>query len=453
VEGARLASKMAICDWNNFDTDRVRLIDSIRAGRANVAPFVLLAVDSLPQDQLQCAKVWAKQVFPNGCEPQWRGEVYKHERIRVGYVSADFHRHATAYLMAGLFECHDRRKFEVTAFSFGADDGSEMRHRLEHAFEHFIDVRSMGDEELARKMRSLEIEILVDLKGITQDARTGIFVRRPAPIQVNYLGYPGTMASKHFDYIIGDGRIIGEGDREHYSEKVVTLPFSYQANDDKRVISDNAVSRSESGLPDQSFVYCCFNQAYKITSSIFDCWMSILREVDGSVLWLFEGHPAAKRNLCTEAEKRGIDSGRLIFAGGVPPAEHLARHRLADLFLDTLPYNAHTTSSDALWTGLPVVTLTGETFASRVGASLLTAIGLPELITSTHEEYTALAVALGKDRERLAEIKERLALNRLTMPLFNTALFTKHLEAAYQVMSDRYRAVLPPDHFAIDATL
>lgn len=453
LEGARLASKMAICDWNKFDADRMHLIGSIQAGRVSAAPFILLAIESSPMDQLQCGKVWAERVFPNSGELLWRGDVYKNERIRVGYVSADFHQHATAYLMAGLFESHDRNKFEVTGFSFGVDDHSEMRQRLKHAFDHFIDVRSIGDEEVARTIRSREIEILVDLKGITQDARAGIFVRRPAPIQVNYLGYPGTIASEHFDYVIGDGRIIQEGDRAYYSEKVVTLPFSYQANDDKRVISDKALSKAECGLPDDSFVYCCFNQAYKIAPEIFDCWMSILREVDGSVLWLFENNAAASKNLRKEAEKRGIESRRLIFATGMPPAEHLARHRQADLFLDTLPYNAHTTASDALWAGLPVLTLAGETFASRVGASLLAAVGLPELITSTREEYVALAIALAKNRERLAAIKARLVANRLTMPLFNTAMFAKHLEAAYEMMSDRYRRGLPPDHLAIGATL
>ena len=297
--------------------------------------------------------------------------------------------------------------------------------------------------------RSLEIDIGVDLKGFTEDARTNIFAMRAAPIQVNYLGYPGTMGADYIDYLIADSTVIPASYRPHYTEKIVYLPNSYQPNDRKRQISDKMFTRSELGLPQEGFVFCCFNNNYKITPDVFDSWMRILEHVEGSVLWLLEDNEIAARNLKKEASVRGIDPDRLVFAPRMALPDHLARHRMADLFLDTLPYNAHTTASDALWAGLPVLTQIGETFAGRVAASLLNAMHLPELITTARDAYEALAVELATNPAKLASIKRKLTDHRLTTPLFDTELFTKHIEAAYTTMYERYHADLPPDHIYV----
>ena len=324
-----------------------------------------------------------------------------------------------------------------------------MRKRVSAAFDQFIDVRNKSDKDIALLSRNLGIDVAVDLKGFTQDQRPGIFSYRAAPLQVNYLGYPGTMGAKYIDYLIADETLIPEASRQHYSEKIIHLPNSYQVNDRKRAIADKMFSREELGLPSTGFVFCCFNNSYKITPAIFDGWMRILKQVEGSVLWLLEVNSTAVRNLRHEAEARGINAARLIFAKRMPLAEHLARHRAADLFVDTLPYNAHTTASDALWAGLPVLTCMGEAFASRVAASLLNAIHLPELITTTQEQYEARAVELATHPERLQQIKQKLERNRLTTPLFDTKLFTRHIEAAFTRMYERYQAGLPPEHIHV----
>jgi protein O-GlcNAc transferase len=446
AEGSRLHTKMHLCDWSNFDTEGIHLISSVRNGKVNTVPFPFLAIPSSPEDQLQCAKLWIAEKCPPSQKPIWRGEQYRHDRIRIAYVSADFQQHATSYLMAGMFECHDRSRFEITAISIGPNDSSEMRQRLEYSFDHFIYVTPLSDEEIASRIRETEIDILIDLKGFTQDSRTNVFALRPAPIQVNYLGYPGTMGASYIDYIIADQTVIPDEFRKFYSEKIAVLPNTYQVNDRMRVISDKVFNRSDAGLPSQGFVFCCFNNAYKITPHVFDRWMRILKQVEGSVLWLLEVNASAASNLKKEAVARGISSERLVFAKRMPLPEHLARHKLADLFLDTLPCNAHTTASDALWAGLPVLTCLGETFAGRVAASLLNAIHLPELITTTLEAYEQTAIDLATHPEKLAAIKHKLAENRLTAPLFDTQLFTKHIEAAYTAMYERYQARLAPDH-------
>jgi predicted O-linked N-acetylglucosamine transferase (SPINDLY family) len=366
--------------------------------------------------------------------------------VRVGYFSADFYNHATSWLIAGLFEKHDRSRVESIAFSFGGARTDEMVTRLTAGVDRFIDVRTSSDLDVASLARSLEIDIAIDLKGFTTESRTGIFAARAAPIQVNYLGYPGTMASEYIDYLIADQIVVPVDDRGHYSEKIVYLPDSYQVNDSRRVISDRVFDRAECGLPPQGMVYCCFNNNYKIMAETFESWTNILRHVDGSVLWLFADNPRAASNLKTEAEARGVSAERLVFAERMPLPDHLGRHRVADLFLDTAPYNAHTTASDALWAGLPVLTRAGETFAGRVAASLLNAIGLPELITASARAYEALAIDLGRRPERLASLKRKLARNRLTAPLFDTERFARHMEAAYAAMYDRDQAGLPPDH-------
>ncbi len=432
LEGSRLHTKMNLCNWENFESDCNHLIGSVRDDKQN-DPFAFLGINSSTEDQYNCARLWISKQHPPANQPLWKGEIYKHDKIRIGYVSTDLRQHPVANLLAGVFECHNRSQFELTAFSIGPNDDSEMRQRLEGSFDKFVDATALNSADIAKKIREAEIDILIDLNGFTQQARTEVFARRPVPIQVNYLGYPGTMGASYIDYIIGDPILIPASQQNSYMEKVVYLPHSYLPHDDRsRIISDQAFERSEFGLPEQSFVFCCFNNAYKLNPNIFRLWMKLLKAVEGSVLWLSENNATAAGNLRNEAIDAGVNPERLVFAKRLPSsADHLARHRLADLFLDTLPYNAHTTASDALWAGLPVLTQIGSTFAGRVAASLLNAINLPELITETPEEYERLAIDLATHPEKLAAIKRKLANNRLTTPLFNTRLFTRHIEAAY----------------------
>ena len=448
AEGHRLYAKMHLCDWTDLDAESAHLIASLRAGHANTQPFILLAVPCFAGDQLRCAELWVASHFP-ARKPVWQGERYHHDRIRIAYLSADFRQHAISLLMTGMFECHDKSRFEVTALSFGVDDNSEIRERVKTAFERFVDVRAYSDEQIADLIQTLEIDIAVDLMGFTTGSRTGILARRPAPIQAHYMGFPGTMGAPYIDFIIADRMVIPDDQREFYAEKLALLPDSYFVNDSKRPIADRNFTRAELGLPPAGFVFCCFNNSHKITPCLFDCWMRILNRVEGSVLWLFQDNAKAADNLRKEARARGVAAGRLIFAGRMPSPEHLARHRAADLCLDTLPYNAHTTASDALWAGLPVLTCLGEAFAGRVAASLLGAIGLPELITTNLEDYERLAIEFATQPDRLADIKQKLTRNRLTTPLFDTRLFTRHIEAAYIAMHARHQAGLAPDHITI----
>jgi predicted O-linked N-acetylglucosamine transferase (SPINDLY family) len=449
IEGLRLRCKTNLCDWTDFTDECEHLNSSLKNGKGSTDPFSFLGISASPEHQRKCAELWVAKKYPSFDKSTWRGEVYKHDRIRIAYVSADFHQHAVSYLIAGMFECHDRSQFEVMAISFGPDDASEMRQRLRNSFEHFIDGKAYDDDEIASQIKNAEIDILIDLKGFTNDARTGIFARRPAPIQVNYLGYPGTMGADYIDYIIADGTLIPDSYQAHYTEKIVYLPNSYQANDKKRPISDKVFTRLELELPENGIIFCCFNDNYKILPDIFDRWMQILLQIEGSVLWLLVDNASAASNLRKEAEARGVSGERLVFAGRMPLPDHLARYRLADLFLDTLPYNAHTTASDALWAGLPVLTQIGETFAGRVSGSLLTAIGLPELITSTPQAYEHRAIELAINPEKLAAIKHRLANNRITTSLFDTQLYARHIEAAYRAMYERYQANVQPDHIHV----
>jgi predicted O-linked N-acetylglucosamine transferase (SPINDLY family) len=451
AEGHRLYAKMHFCDWSNWEAECAHLAASVRSGLVNTQPFIFLAVPSSCEDQLRCARTWVAQNFPPAKNAVWHGERYHHDRIRVAYLSADFRQHALSFLTAGMFECHDKSRFEITGVSFGVDDNSEIRARVKASFERFVDMRSHSDQEIADLLKSLEIDIAVDLMGFTTDSRTGIFARRPAPIQVQYMGYPGTMAAQYIDYMVADRMVIAEHHKPHYSERIAFLPDSYFVNDTRRPIADKAFTRAELGLPEAGFVFCCFNSNHKITPPVFDGWMRILRQVEGSVLWLLQDNAKAADNLRKEAHARGVDAARLIFAPRMPPPEHLARHRAADLFLDTLPYNAHTTASDALWAGLPVLTCLGETFVGRVAASLLNAVGLPELVTTTSEQYERLAIELATTNQKLAAISAKLADNRLATPLFDTRLFTRHLEAAYAAMQARHQAGLAPDHIAVNS--
>jgi protein O-GlcNAc transferase len=450
VEGARLHASMQLCDWSDFEPSLDHLINSIREGKAAAAPFVPLGVTESAEVQLQCARLWVSKKYPPAATPIWKGEIYRHDRIRIGYVSADFHEHATAYLMAETFECHDKEKFEITAISIGPDDKSAIRRRLERSFDRFLDCRSLGDRDIANEINGAEIDVLVDLKGFTQDARTNIFAYRPAPVQVNYLGYPGTMGASYIDYIIGDNTVFEKSDEEFYSEKLVRLPHTYQPNDRKRTISETGPTRTECELPETGLVFCCFNSNYKIVPGVFDCWMRILKHVAGSVLWLLEGHAEATSNLRKEAATRGVSPDRLIFAKWMPLTEHLARHRHGDLFLDTLPYNAHTTASDALWAGLPVITCLGSAFPGRVAGSLLRSAGLGELITTSLADYEALALKIACDPGLLAALKAKMAANRDSCPLFDTPGFTRDLEQAYSTMVEIQRHGERPYSFSVE---
>lgn len=422
----------------------------LEARRKVSHPFPVLAALDSARLQRIAAEVWVASKHPpqNALGPI--AKAARKGKIRLGYYSADFYNHATSYLMANLFEAHDKDRFELFAFSFGVDKQDEMRQRVSRAFDRFIDVRSRSDMEVAQLSRELGIDIAIDLKGFTQHERAGMFAYRCAPVQVNYLGYPGTMGADYIDYLIADPVLIPAEARVHYAEKIAYLPHSYQVNDARRRIADRVFDRRELGLPERGFVFCCFNNTYKITPQAFDSWMRLLKAVPGSVLWLFEDNALAATNLRRQAQARGVEPGRLVFAPRMPLPEHLARHRAADLFLDTLPYNAHTTASDALWAGLPVVTRAGESFAGRVAASLLTAIRLPELITQTQEAYEAKALELALNPGLLRAIEDKLAANRLDAPLFDVALFARHIEAAYSAMYERHQAGLAPDHLFVD---
>ena len=436
--GFKLHIKMLMCDWSSFEGNVLELSQKIQKKERASPSFPTLALPISLADHYQVAKTWCLDKYPSNSV---LGEIHKgpkRAKIRIGYFSADFYNHATAYLIAELLELHDRSKFEFFGFSFASRRKDQMYDRVSKAFDQFMDVTNASDIDVAKLSRQLGIDIAVDLKGLTQDTRLSIFSYRAAPIQVSYLGYPGTLGVDYMDYLIADQTVIAPGTQSYYSEKIVYMPDCYQVNDRKRKISDRNFTRQELGLPDKAFVFCCFNNNYKITPPVFDSWIKILKAVDESVLWLFEDNPKAAENLRKEAQNRGLDPSRLVFAKRMDLPDHLARHRLADLFLDTLPYNAHTTASDALWAGLPVLTCMGSSFASRVAASLLKAVGLPELITETAGQYESLAIELAKDPEKFRVIKNKLAINRVTMPLFDTPRFTRNLEMAYIEMQKRY---------------
>ncbi len=446
--GMRLHTKMQICDWGDVDDQLAQLAAKIERNEKAVFPFAALALSGSLPLQRKTAEIWVQDECPTSHALPTIPKRPKHNKVRIGYFSADFRNHPVSFLTAELFETHDKSKFELTAFSFGTNTNDEMRKRVAAAFDRFIDARNMSDKNVAMLARNLEIDVAVDLVGFTKDSRTNIFAMRAAPLQVSYIGYLGTMGAEYMDYLIADNTIVPDEYQKHYSEKIAYLP-SYQVNDSTRRIADKEFTREELGLPQTGFVFCCFNNNYKITPGTFDGWMRILKRVDGSVLFLYAGNALAAINLKKEAALRGVDADRLIFGKRLPAPEYLARYRIADLFLDTLPYNAGATASDALWAGLPVLTCVGEAFASRVAASLLNAIHLPELITSTQEAYEELAIELAANPGKLRQIRQKLANNRLTAPLFDTALFTQHIEAAYTEMYGRYQADLPPEHISI----
>ena len=442
--GGAAGAVLGGCDLERWPDTQQRLIEAVRQGRAVVPPLTFMPFCDDEALRRACSAAFVADRLPQKPAPLWTGEQYDHQPLRIAYLSADFHQHATAELIAGLIESHDRSRFHITAVSFSKDDDSEVRSRLVRAFDDFHDVRGVSDREAAEWLRANEFDIAVDLKGHTEGARPGILAHRPCPVQVNWLGYPGTVGADFLDYIIGDPIVLPFDRQPWYSERIVHLPRCYQCNDHRR-IADEPVTRAEEGLPPTGFVFCCFNAAWKITPAIFDIWMRLLSAVEGSVLWLLDDNDTARRNLRQAAAKRGVDPDRLVFAARAQPAMHLARHRLADLFLDTLPYNAHTTASDALWTGLPLVTCTGRAFDGRVATSLLRDVELGELITVTLEDYETLALAVAQGPERLAAIRARLAENISSSPLFDIAGFCVGIETVYQRMVDRARAGQAPE--------
>ena len=445
--------KNYLCDWTERENFSIAILEKVKAGRKAILSFPLLAVTDSLELQRKASEIWVQDKYPFDDSLGPLVKRGKRDRIRIGYYSADFHSHATANLMAGLFERHDRSKFELFAFSFGPDKQDGMRQRLTQAFDQFIDVRSNSDKEVAEFSRMLGIDIAVDLKGSTKDHRFGIFSYRAAPVQISYIGYPGTMGADYIDYLIADKTVVPEAHQKHYAEKIIYLPDSYQVNDRKRVIAEKTYTREELGLPSEGFVFCCFNNNYKITPAVFDGWMRILKAVPRSVLWLFEDNHMAAINLRKEATARGIDEDRLVFAKPMPLDHHLARHSAADLFLDTTPVNAHTTASDALWAGLPLLTCIGESFASRVAASLLQAVGMPEFIANTQEEYEEKAIGLAQNTAQLKALRQKLQFNRLNAPLFNTEKITSHIEKAYANVYERYHADLMPENIYVENSI
>jgi predicted O-linked N-acetylglucosamine transferase (SPINDLY family) len=445
--GNRLFAQAFNCDWSTRSSQASSATGAVQAGRRGCLPFSFLSISDSAADQLQCARTFVADRYPPASAlPRHHG--HHHPRIRLAYLSADFHDHPVAHLLAGVLERHDRQNFETRGISLRREAHPGAMHaRLRQAFEHFDDVSGVDDREVAAQLRQWEVDIAVDLSGFTRGGRLGILACRPAPVQVNYLGFAGSYGAPYIDYVIADPVVIPAGQEAHFSECIVRLPHSFLPNDDRQPIAGDLLRRSDVGLPDTGFVFCAFNNSYKINPPMFDIWMRLLRETPGSVLWLREGSAAMVANLSQEASARGVQRDRLIFAPRVAEMDrHLARYRLADLFLDTSPYGAHATSRDALWAGLPVLTCMGEAFASRVAASLLIALALPELVTGDLEGYYRTAQVLAHTPDRLAPLRQRLGQRRLAGPPFDTDLFRQHLESAYRSMWERYqRGEAPAD--------
>jgi protein O-GlcNAc transferase len=443
VAGWRLYARMKVCDWRDFDSLAGDFAAQIEADALPANPFLAIAAPLSARQQLRYAAAYCARTFPVSSRPPGAPPG---PRIRLGYFSADFQEHATAYLMAEMLELHDRSAFEVTLFSFGPAAQTPMRRRLRAACEGFHDIAALGTHDACALARRLGLDIAVDLKGFTAQARPAIFAAGAAPVQVSFLGYPMTTGAPFMDYLIADRTLIGADERALYSEKIAWLPGCYQPNDRTRALAAATGGRAGHGLPEGAFVFASFNGAYKITPSVFRLWMDLLRAVPGAVLWLLQDEAAAMRNLIASAAQAGVDPGRLVFAPMRPLDEHLARIGHADLFLDTSPCCAHTTASDALWAGLPLLTLRGATFAGRVAASLLTALGLPELIAQDEAGYRETALALARDPARLADLRARLIQARAASPLFDTPAYVRDLEDLYRGMHARRLAGLAPAH-------
>ena len=439
LEGTILQSKCGLCDWENFLESKSSLEKNILLGKKSSNPFSTLLIYDSPDLHQKCSKIFYKSEYNKSDFKEIFNELSSNKKINIGYYSSDFHNHATMYLMANLFELHDKSKFQIYAFSFGKNDNSEIRNRVSNTFDRFLDVRLKTDEQIVEMSRELKIDIAVDLKGFTLDNRFGIFVKRCAPVQISYLGYPGTTESDCIDYLVADKTIIPKNNKKFYSEKIIYMPNTYQVNDSTVKTSEKKFDRKELGLPENGTVFCSFNQSYKILPDMFSIWTKIIKNVDNSVLWLMTDNQITKRNLKKQFTKNDIKEDRLIFASRMSHGEHLSRLKLADIFLDTFPYNAHTTASDSLRVGLPVVTLKGHSFASRVASSLLNSLDLKDLITNNRDEYETLAIKLAKDTSFMKEIKKKLINNILSKPLFDTKMFTQHLEKAYLIAHERHK--------------
>jgi predicted O-linked N-acetylglucosamine transferase (SPINDLY family) len=445
LPGLRLETRMHICDWKNFETEVPIVSALVERGVAASHPFALLACVDSAEVQKRAAETWVNNVCP---PDDALGAIPKRQRtgkIRVGYFSPDFREHPVARLIGDVIETHDRSRFEIIAFSFGIGADDEIRNRLTKTFDQFHIVTDKSDLEVASLARSLQIDVAVDLAGYTHNCRPGIFALRAAPIQISYLGYLGTMGATYIDYLIADPMIVPFDQQLHYSERIIYLP-SYQANDSRRIMSDRSFTRSQLGMPATGFAFSCFNSNFKITPAVFSVWMQVLRQVQKSILFLTIDNPSAKMNLLKEAQAHGVSAKQIIFGERLALPDYLARFRAMDLFLDTLPYNAGTTASDALWSGLPVLTCTGKTFAGRIATSLLQSIGLPELIAATPAVYQEIAIRLGSNPLQMLELKDKLSQNKGTQALFNTAVFTGHLETAYEVAIDRHASSLHSAH-------
>ncbi|NIO39434.1 MAG: tetratricopeptide repeat protein [Burkholderiales bacterium] len=426
-----------ICDWDGHD---VFASASERLGieTAAVSTFAMLSMEDDAQRQMLRSRSYALETFKHSPLTLPEKPDAKPDRLRIGYFSADFCNHATLYLLSGLLHLHDRSQFELFAYSYGRAKSGEMRDQVQGDVDLFTDIADMSDRDVLALAHSHELDIAIDLKGYTQHSRSELFAYRLAPIQINYLGYPGTMSADFIDYIIADAVVIPNDQRKFYTERIIYMPHTYQPNDDRRIIAKTNTTRSDFDLPEDAFVFCCFNNNYKISRREFDIWMRLLNKVDGSVLWLLKSNEWAEQNLRKEAVARGIDPARLVFAKRLSHSEHLARHKHADLFIDTFNCNAHTTASDALWGGLPVVTRIGRQFAARVSASLLNAIGLPELVTETEDDYETLILELAASEEKLARVKTKLDANRLTHPLFDSKRYTCNFESGLRQAFNLY---------------
>jgi predicted O-linked N-acetylglucosamine transferase (SPINDLY family) len=453
ARGSWLHSRLHIFAWSDLDAQLNELRHFVQQGRRATHPQSLLSLADSPALQLECARVFVRDKYEERDElgPLVRGLAGSGagKRIRVTYVSADFCEHPVSHLLVGALERHDRESFEVIGVSLRAGEGGPFEQRVRGAFDRLIEAGERSDREIARHLRELGVDIAVDLMGFTQGLRLGVFAHRCAPVQVNYLGYAGTLGARYMDYIVADEVVIPRGQEAYYSEQVVRLPHCYLPNDDRRAVGHRP-SRGQAGLPDEGLVFCAFTNAYKINPPVFEIWMRLLRESAGSVLWLRGMGAVGRENLQREAQARGVAAERLVFAPHVASmAQHLGRQALADLYLDTLPYNAHSTACDALWAGVPVLTCAGSSFASRVAASALTALGMPELITHSLEEYERSALQLVREPERLARLRTRVEQQRLSAPLFDTARYTRELEAAYRSMHQRALNAEPAAAFEV----
>jgi protein O-GlcNAc transferase len=448
VQGNLMLARLNCCDWTNFDSAAGTLVDAVQRGEHATTPFALLSICGSAALQLRCARLYADAFFPPA--PSRTGRVHcAHDKIRVAYLSGDFGEHALTYLLAGVWERHDSKRFETVALSWGRHDDGPVRRRVEASFSRFIDVTSFGDRRAADLLRELEIDIAVDLGGHTLGQRTGILARRPAPVQANYLGLPATMGASYMDYLIADPFLVTEAHQAHYSEKLVWLCGGFQPNDDKRDLQPSGQPRRAVGLPDEGFVFCCFNRNTKLNPACFDVWMRLLKAVPGSVLWLLASNPAAEQNLRREAARRGVDVDRLVFACDVPYADYMARYTHADLFLDTVPFNGGATVSDAVSMGVPVVTCAGDSFAGRMAGSVLTFLGMPDLITGSLAEYEALALKLAGHPERVYALRKTLREQRTQHSFFETDRYRRSLESAYERMWERHTSGLPPAAFYV----